>query len=225
MTISLDDLQNRRQELLQKIGQVGDMRQGTITEVYRACGKPNCRCANPGDPGHGPYYAFTRKVGGKTKTLQLRAGPSLFKLEGEVEAYRRFRGLCTELVKVNEEICQARTPGDEAASDEVKKPRRNHSRRGCEGSRAACIAAAAGATKTWPVRHGGHRNGDSLINASGWRRGFGEAGQPGWWRLPWPAYRLRSRSLGRVRRLSEQERHHRALSHSNQAGLLPLLGM
>jgi len=97
------------------------MRQGTITEVYRACGKPNCRCANPGDPGHGPYYAFTRKVGGKTKTLQLRAGPSLFKLEGEVEAYRQFRGLCTELVKVNEAICQARTLGDEAASDEVKK--------------------------------------------------------------------------------------------------------
>ena len=95
--------------------------QGTITEVYRACGKPNCRCANPGDSGHGPYYAFTRKVGGKTKTLQLRAGPSLFKLEGEVEAYRQFRGLCTELVKVNEAICQARTLGDEAASDEVKK--------------------------------------------------------------------------------------------------------
>jgi len=121
MPIFLDDLQSRRQELLRRIGQIGDMRQGTITEVYRACGKPNCRCANPGDPGHGPYYAFTRKVGGKTKTLQLRAGPSLFKLEGEVEAYRRFRGLCTELVKVNEAICQARTPGDEAASDEVKK--------------------------------------------------------------------------------------------------------
>ena len=104
MPFSLDDLQSRRQELLQQIGQVGDMRQGTITEVYRACGKPNCRCANPGDPGHGPYYAFTRKVGGKTKTLQLRAGPSLFKLEGQVEAYRRFRGLCTERVKVNESI-------------------------------------------------------------------------------------------------------------------------
>ena len=121
MPIFLDDLQSRRQELLHRIGQIGDMRQGTITEVYRACGKPNCRCANPGDPGHGPYYAFTRKVAGKTKTLQLRAGPSLFRIEGEVEAYRQFRGLCTELVKVNEAICQARTLGDEAASDEVKK--------------------------------------------------------------------------------------------------------
>ncbi len=121
MPISLEVLQSRRQELLQQIGQVGDMRQGTITEVYRVCGKPNCRCASRGDPGHGPYYAFTRKVAGKTKTLQLRGGPLLQKMEREVEGYRRFRVLCTELVRVNEAICQARTAGDESIGDEVKK--------------------------------------------------------------------------------------------------------
>ena len=36
MPIFLDDLQSRRQELLHRIGQIGDMRQGTITEVYRS---------------------------------------------------------------------------------------------------------------------------------------------------------------------------------------------
>ena len=34
------------------------------------------------------------------------------KIEREVEAYRRFRSLCTELVAVNEQICAAKAIGE-----------------------------------------------------------------------------------------------------------------
>jgi hypothetical protein len=121
MPQSRDALETKRQKLLEKIGHIGDMRQGSITEVYRCCGKPNCHCASPSDPGHGPYYAFTRKVGGKTETVQLRAGPALNKIEREVEAYRRFRSLCTELVAVNEQICESKAIGEDSLETEVKK--------------------------------------------------------------------------------------------------------
>jgi len=121
MPQSRDALEAKRQKLLEEIVHIGDMRQGTLSEVYRPCGKPNCHCAGPGDPGHGPYYAFTRKVGGKTETVQLRAGPVLTKIEREVEAYRRFRSLCTELVAVNEQICEAKTIGEDSFETEVKK--------------------------------------------------------------------------------------------------------
>ena len=99
-----------RSVLLNKLATTGDMRRGSITECYRSCGKPTCACAAPDHPGHGPYYAFTRKVKGKTKTLQLRPGPRLTKIEREVESYRGFRATCNRLLDVNEFICDAVEP-------------------------------------------------------------------------------------------------------------------
>lgn len=45
---------------------------GTVAPYYTTCGKKGCRClADPPTP-HGPYYQWTSKVGGKTKTIRLR---------------------------------------------------------------------------------------------------------------------------------------------------------
>ena len=41
-------------ELYRELGQVGDFRRGSLNEVRRKCGKPNCACAAPDHPGHGP---------------------------------------------------------------------------------------------------------------------------------------------------------------------------
>jgi hypothetical protein len=108
MADTLTKLQADRDALLQSLATTGDMRRGSITEVFRSCGKPSCACASADHPGHGPYYAFTTKVGGKTKTLQLRSGPLLSKIEAEVSAYRCFRTTCNRLLDVNEAICDAR---------------------------------------------------------------------------------------------------------------------
>ena len=94
-------LEAERSALLNTLATSGDMRRGSITECYRRCGKPTCACAMTGHPGHGPYYAFTRKVQGKTKTVQLRPGPLLTKIEREVETYRGFRATCDRLLDVN----------------------------------------------------------------------------------------------------------------------------
>ncbi len=126
MPDSLTQLQASRAALLQTLAATGDMRRGTITEVYRSCGKPNCACAAPDHPGHGPYYAFTKKVVGKTKTLQLRPGPALAKLEREVECYRGFRQNCERLLEVNEAICEAQPVDDSGA--EKKTPSRRRSK-------------------------------------------------------------------------------------------------
>lgn len=113
MSHSLEQLETRRHSLLQELSQTGDIRQGSITEHYRCCGKDTCCCREPKHPGHGPYYAFTKKVDGKTKTLQLRQGPLLTKIEREVEAYKEFRKTCDELVTVNEKICNLRPVADQ----------------------------------------------------------------------------------------------------------------
>ena len=124
MPSTLQDLEARKQEILVEFARIGDMRAGSITENYRRCGKPACRCARSDDPGHGPYYAYTWKEHGKTRTRNLRPGPDLDRLREQVEHYRRFRRLCRELVEVNEEICDLRAlDEDEEGWIKKKRPR------------------------------------------------------------------------------------------------------
>lgn len=125
MPDSLSKLEANRDALLQLLAATGDMRRGSITEVYRSCGKATCACAAPNHPGHGPYYAFTTKVDGKTKTLQLRPGPVLSKIEREVETHRRFRSTCNRLLDVNEAICDARPVDAPSVGKKRRSPPRS----------------------------------------------------------------------------------------------------
>src|SRR5580658_11123830 len=102
------ELEERRSELYRDLSTVGDFRRGSVNEVRRKCGKPNCACAAPGHPGHGPQYNFTRSVEGKTQNLHLKPGPELDKIEREVTNYERFRAIVGEVTEVNEAICDAR---------------------------------------------------------------------------------------------------------------------
>jgi hypothetical protein len=104
----LADLERRRGDLYAELGQVGDFRRGSLNEVRRKCGKPNCACAAPGHPGHGPQWNLTRKADGRTRTVHLRPGPELDKARREVAEYERFRDLAGQVTEVNEAICQAR---------------------------------------------------------------------------------------------------------------------
>lgn len=101
-------LESRRGDVLAELAQVGDFRRGSLSAVFRKCGKPNCACAAPGHRGHGPQWNLTRRAGGRTVTLHLKPGPELDKVRREVAEYRRFRDLCDQLAEVSEEICALR---------------------------------------------------------------------------------------------------------------------
>jgi hypothetical protein len=106
----LAGLEAERARLYAELGGVGDFRRGTLSAVFRRCGKANCRCARPGDPGHGPQYNLTRWAGGKTVTAHPRPGPELDKAEREAGEWQRFRSLTGQIEQVNEAICDARPP-------------------------------------------------------------------------------------------------------------------
>lgn len=108
MADTLEHLEARRQQLSQALGALGDFRRGTISANYRRCGKPNCTCAQAGHPGHGPQYLWTATIGGKSWARNLHLGPELEQVGTEVETYRTFLRLCSELVEVNERICDLR---------------------------------------------------------------------------------------------------------------------
>lgn len=104
----LTELEAQRTRLRDDLTGVGDFRPGSLSAVMRRCGKPNCACADPAHPGHGPQHLLTKKVAGKTVTVHLRPGPELRKARAEVDNYKRFKQIVGELIDVNEAICQAR---------------------------------------------------------------------------------------------------------------------
>ena len=57
--------------LKEALGRLGYVRPGSLVRRFMPCGKPACRCM--GDPPslHGPYYQWTLRIRGKTKTIRL----------------------------------------------------------------------------------------------------------------------------------------------------------
>ena len=104
----ITDLEQRRSQLYDDLRDVGDFRRGNVHAVRRKCGKPNCVCAQPDHPGHGPQYNLTRSVAGKTVNRHLKPGPELDKIEREVANYEHFRDLVAQVTEVNDAICDAR---------------------------------------------------------------------------------------------------------------------
>ena len=105
---SLPELEAARDRLYAQLAAVGDFRRGSVSENYRRCGKPNCACARPGHPGHGPRFLWTRAARGRgTVGRQLAAG-EVEKVRREVARHAQFTAISEQIAEVNEKICEAR---------------------------------------------------------------------------------------------------------------------
>jgi hypothetical protein len=105
---TLSELEAERDRLYAQLAAVGDFRRGSVSENWRRCGKPNCACAQPGHPGHGPRMLWTRSEGrGKTVGRQL-AAEEVEKVLAEVARHAEFTEISRRIVEVNERICEAR---------------------------------------------------------------------------------------------------------------------
>ncbi|HEY1241396.1 MAG TPA: DUF6788 family protein [Bryobacteraceae bacterium] len=129
MSESLAVLEQQRSAILGRILNLGDFRSGSISSITGRCGKPDCRCHKPGQPGHGPNYRLTRKVNGKTVSETFASPAELRKAQHEVEAFHQFRELSRELLEVNEKICRARPVEEAPSAAEKKRPKRSSRRR------------------------------------------------------------------------------------------------
>ena len=123
MPDSLAALEQQRSSILMQILELGDFRSGSITAINGRCGKPNCRCHLPGQPGHGPNFRLTRKINGKSVSETFSSDVELRKAQREVEAFHRFRQLSHDLLEVNEKICRARPAADTLSPEEKKRPK------------------------------------------------------------------------------------------------------
>lgn len=129
VSASLPALEQERAAILAEMLELGDFRSGSITAISGLCGKPNCRCHQPGQPGHGPHYRLTRKMNGKSISESFSSPAELRKAQREVEAFHRFRDLSRQLLDVNEKICRLRPVEDSRTAQEKKRPKRSNAKR------------------------------------------------------------------------------------------------
>src|SRR5438552_17415861 len=129
MPQSLSDLEQRRELIARRLTELGDLRPGSITATSGRCGKPECHCHQPGQPGHGPNYRLTRKVDGKTVSETFVSPAELLKAQREVAAFHRFRELSRDLLEVNEKICHARPVEDALTAQEKNRRKRSSAKR------------------------------------------------------------------------------------------------
>jgi hypothetical protein len=130
---SLPELEAERDLLYARLAATGDFRRGSVSENYRKCGKPNCACAQPGHPGHGPRFLWTRSQGRRKRTGRQLAAAEVEKVRREIARHAEFTAAVGQIAEVNEKICEARpAAGTQAPSvpegEKGGSSRRSHGR-------------------------------------------------------------------------------------------------
>ena len=90
----------RYKNLKHKLCEIGPIRRGTIHRRLMRCGKPKCRCRASPPALHGPYYQWTRKIGGKTVNRTLNHEEAVW-----VQEWIRNGKQLDRIVALMEKIC------------------------------------------------------------------------------------------------------------------------
>ena len=115
---SLPELMAERDRLFAQLSMVGDFRRGSVSENWRRCGKPNCACAAPEHPGHGPRFLWTRSAGRRKTAGRQLAAAEVEKVRREVARHAEFATAVEQVIEVNEKICEGRPAAGSAVSED-----------------------------------------------------------------------------------------------------------
>ena len=116
------ELQRQRRAIQDQLAALGDLRPGSLTPRYRKCGKPTCRCAAEGHPGHGPSWSLTWTAGGKTRTRIIPV-EAVEETQAQIAEHRRARALIRNLIEVSAGLCDARLETVKAAKKKLRRSR------------------------------------------------------------------------------------------------------
>lgn len=124
-------LQQQRQQLLQELSALQELRRGSLTEQFLMVKRTDGSRVK-----RGPYPLLTRKQGHKTVSQRL-TDPALVPLyRRQIQALRQFEGIVDALVHVGEqlsdlavaEVVQKKTPGGTGADRRGASSRRRSGR-------------------------------------------------------------------------------------------------
>lgn len=108
-SMTVRQLEELRSLMLDRIAAVPQFRRGSLQVGYRKCGRPSCRCARPGEQGHGPRGLWTRTAKGTAGSRgQYIPVEQIDQVRAELDNYAQFATLVEDYVEINEVLCRAR---------------------------------------------------------------------------------------------------------------------
>ncbi len=105
-----------RGRLVRSLGALREMLPGSLVERQRACGKPNCRCAD-GQHLH-PQYQLSVFSKGQLKTFHVPP-EAAGEVRRRVDLHRRFQEAATRIAQLN----LRRWRREKEQKDKAKQPR------------------------------------------------------------------------------------------------------
>jgi hypothetical protein len=107
----LQNLEERREKILEQIKNIRFMHRGTINEQYLKVPQKGKKSLL-----RGPYYVLSWNEDGKTRSIRLKAN-ELEQTKQDIEAYKSFQILAKEFV----ELTEAMTKESRSQAEDLKK--------------------------------------------------------------------------------------------------------
>ena len=104
------------------------MRRGSLSERYVKCSKAGCACNQDVDARHGPYYSWTRTVGGRTQSRWI-AADQVEQVREQIAAGQQFRQQVEALWAACEQWAEAEIEVTSSGEEVEKRGSRRRSRR------------------------------------------------------------------------------------------------
>ena len=119
MNLTIQELEDRRNGILEEMRSIRSMRRGTINAQHfktRLKGRK-------GIVVQGPYYVLSRREGKKTASQRLRSPSELEQAQKDVAEYKRFMGFCQEFERLTARLGELERGEKELIQE--KKPLRS----------------------------------------------------------------------------------------------------
>ncbi len=113
---TVQQLEARRNTILEEMRFIRSMRRGTVNEQYF---KTHLK-GKKGMVRQGPYYVLSRREGAKTVSKRLRSVAELEQAQKDAAEYKRFLGLCQEFEQLTARLGELER-GEQGFEQEKKR--------------------------------------------------------------------------------------------------------
>lgn len=117
---AVQQLEARRNAILEEMRSIRSMRRGTINEQYFQTRLKGRKGIVP----QGPYYVLSKREGQRTVSRRLRSAAELEQAQRDVAEYKRFLGLCQEFERLTARLGELERgePGLEQEKKRFRSP-------------------------------------------------------------------------------------------------------
>ncbi|MFH1741157.1 MAG: DUF6788 family protein [bacterium] len=114
---SIQDLEARRNAILDEMGSIRSMRRGTINQQFLKVPQKGKK-----EPARrGPYHVLSRNQGGKTVSQRLRSAEELQQAREDLAQYKHFVALCKEFEELTERLGELERQTQESPEKKRRK--------------------------------------------------------------------------------------------------------